>query len=589
MGCCCGGGSPTDDGVRAANASFISPRPTKSILKKDGEVELSDFKVRVTRVASDHSEYAGAEDPPSEEEPEEPARPRTPTPDDIIEDTPNMTFFRHVNTSDYRYEDYYVVVDHTNMDDLGVQLVELPETLSIVKTKWGGLFDKWNEENPGFKIKPKDHIIEVNGIGMSGKAIKTQLAKPKSLRIKMRRELPGLKKRSRKSCAYDPENAGKSFGGFLVPEVKPIKKLPVREAKTLKGDTRWEIKGMYEHQAVKLGLRNLDRMFTGDVSDDSSDDSDEEEGPHRKSTNLRERERAASDRKSEGEAKKQWRMNSKLIQDLVAGTREFVAISVNEIAAAQPDLRKMNLHDLLRLRVNNLEVVSRSEVHDYFLATVDDMLFMKIGELVVSDGAAESVAQGEDKSHIPSIGKDSCILLAAAGTLDATRFWSWWITDDTRVFFDARTFMCINSFPEDHGVYEFNDYSKIDTSDKSGTRRWLEWQIKLTLGVDDLKTQEQNASAKTHKPEITDDLITGVLNGLRKKESVVLEKAADSNPKSGGSWIAKAAGQLKRRARIGSSEDAPKPEGPNAAARLLEKFRQKNGAQDGAAQSAEDY
>lgn len=596
MGCCCGGGSPTDDGLQArdANTSFITPKsgPSKSILKKRdstdaGEVELGHVHKAKARFASEDN-TAGSPPSESEQEPAEPEpAPRVPDVDDVIEATPNMTFFRHQNNSDFRYEDYYVVVDRTEGQDLGVQFVPLPETLSIVKIKWGGLFDKWNEENPGFKVTPHDHVIEVNGVGISGKMMLGQLAKDKPLRIKVRRELPGLKKRARKSCAYDPEAAGKSFAGFLVPEVIPIEKLPVREAKTLKGDTRWEIKGMYEHQAVKLGLRNLDRMFSGDMSDDdSSDDSDDESGRVSKEKSLPLRSRKSTGG-SGAPGKKQWLMNDKLIKDLVAGSREFVAVSVREIAAAQPDLRKMNLQDLLRLRVNNLEVVSRSEVHDYFLATVDDMLFMQIGRLVVDESCVSDKidAEGEDKSKIPPIGKDSCILLAAAGTLAATRYWSWWITEDTRVFFDSKTFTCRENFPEDHGVYEFNDYSKMDSTDRSGTRRWLEWQVKLSLGVDELKTQEQNASAKTHKPEITDELITGMLNGLRKTEddtgkntSGSLEKAKDEVPKAGGSWIAKAAGQLKRRIRAGSSEAPTKPPDPgaNAAARLLERFRQKN-------------
>jgi len=221
----------------------------------------------------------------------------------------------------------------------------------------------------------------------------------------------------------------------------------------------WRIRGVYEHQVLKAGLRLLDKEWPTDNLLDF---------PRGKDGVLRE----------------------KLLGDLLGGKIRLQSVLNNEVAAAQKDVQKLTLRQLLRLRVLHIDftpsgcgadtVHSVGGTHEAFLSTVDTLLFRQLGKRATCDVTKDSAsAANGNSSDLHRLGREAVFLAAAAAAVTTSPWWCWWLTDERRVFFHAGRFAAAATFPEDSsgGVLEVTDYSRADRHDPSGKLRWLDWRV----------------------------------------------------------------------------------------------------------------
>mmetsp|Transcript_108432 Transcript_108432/g.192052 ORF Transcript_108432/g.192052 Transcript_108432/m.192052 type:complete len:129 (-) Transcript_108432:20-406(-) len=60
--------------------------------------------------------------------------------------------------------EYTIILDKSAGTKLGMDVDMQDGGSLVVESVKGGLAEKWNDENPGMTVKPKDHIVEVNGV-----------------------------------------------------------------------------------------------------------------------------------------------------------------------------------------------------------------------------------------------------------------------------------------------------------------------------------------------------------------------------------------------------------------------------------------
>jgi len=255
-------------------------------------------------------------------------------------------------------------------------------------------------------------------------------------------------------------------GGFNSEEgrysASNVKKVPVMMAppcETVKSGL-WSIKGIYEHQGMKIGLRRLDEIWAG---------VDLDVYPTGKGALLKE----------------------KLFRNLFSGEMEIQAIPGNDISAAQPDIKRLSLVQLLRLRVILIDFVPSggnglsSGAGEAFIRTLDGILFDKLGQRIANVGIT-----GSEPSSFASLGRESMMMMGAAGAVTSLRWWVWWVpgSADQRVFFDAQDYTIVKVFPVD-GALEITIFSKPDTNDSTGMLRWMDWQVRHITNLDDLKPE----------------------------------------------------------------------------------------------------
>lgn len=250
-------------------------------------------------------------------------------------------------------------------------------------------------------------------------------------------------------------------GGFLGEEgrisasdakVSALKCLPVQE---IKAGMVWAIKGVYERQAVCVGLRCLDELWSGNGLLDFP-----------------------SGRKV--------LMKEGLFRDLFTSKRSFQSIPKNDLAAAQPDLQRLSLVQALRLRLILLDSASQhTSAGMGFAESLDRVLFERLGEKL-----AGSTLQA-NKVDCVKLGCEAVMMVAASCTISRSHWWSWWpalSSGEQRVFFDAKTFSISTAFPGTC-VLEFANYSKPDFNDASGGSQWMDWQIKTVFHESELSKE----------------------------------------------------------------------------------------------------
>lgn len=260
--------------------------------------------------------------------------------------------------------------------------------------------------------------------------------------------------KQRKSGGFESEE-----GRYSASNVRASPVMMVPPVETVK-DGLWAIKGIYEHQNMKIGLRRLDKMWAG---------ADLDVYPTGKGALLKE----------------------KLFRNLFSGEMEIQSIHANDISAAQLDIQQLSLVQLLRLRVILIDFVPsgrhglNSGASDAFIRTLDSTLFEKLGQRLANTGLASC-----ELSNFASLGRESMMMMGAAGAVTAPRWWVWWVpgSDKQRVFFDAQNYAIAQVFPAD-GVLEVSVFSKPDTNDSTGMLRWMDWQVRQITQEDDLNPE----------------------------------------------------------------------------------------------------
>jgi len=244
-------------------------------------------------------------------------------------------------------------------------------------------------------------------------------------------------------------------GRYSASNVKAVPVMMAPPVETIK-DGLWAIKGIYEHQGLKIGIRRLDQLWAGDGLDSY---------PKGKGALLKE----------------------KLFKSLLSGELEIQSIQGNDISAAQPDIQRLSLVQLLRLRVILIDYVPSgasglsSGAGEAFIRTLDSILFEKLGHRIASAGIVSS-----EQCSLSSLGREAMMMMGAAGAVTSPQWWAWWVpgSDKQRVFFDAQNFTIADTFPAD-GVLEITIFSKPDTNDSTGMLRWMDWQVrKITKEAD---------------------------------------------------------------------------------------------------------
>lgn len=222
--------------------------------------------------------------------------------------------------------------------------------------------------------------------------------------------------------------------------------------KTMQAGRLWAISGIYEHQCQKIGFRRLDQIW---------DSGDLHEFPKGRGALLKEQ----------------------FFRDLIDGKIQLQATPRNDIAAAQSDIKRLSLVQLLRVRVQTLDYDSKShgEAAMAFMLSLEQNLYGKLGQHIASSGLLK------DDSSPHNIGYQAMLLMSSAGAVPSPCWWSWWPpgSEKQRVFFDAKKFAIADKFPAG-GVLEAAIFSKADTNDPSGQLRWMDWQIKVVAKEGDL-------------------------------------------------------------------------------------------------------
>lgn len=282
-----------------------------------------------------------------------------------------------------------------------------------------------------------------------------------------------------------------------VQEQRDATREPPLAHQTPEGD--WRISGVYEHQVLKCGLRILDETWSEDALCEFPQN------------NL---------------------IRRGLMTDLLKGIIRLQSVHRNDISSAQYDLRVLTARQLLRLRVLHLgftpsgcgsDVVGTlGGTHEAFLASMDRLLFEKLGRQAIGSAEAETLTASE----LHRLGREAVFLTAAAAAIKSPSWWVLWLTSERRVFFHVGRFAVAVEFPpaEDGGVLEVIDLSTPDSQEPTGRLRWFDWRVSLVTqeaklctfapGPDVTATGEGAAVALALSPT----LLSGARNNLKKIE-----------------------------------------------------------------------
>merc|ERR1711972_705738 len=156
------------------------------------------------------------------------------------------------------------------------------------------------------------------------------------------------------------------------------------------GGGEWRIKGVYEHQVLKAGLRRLDQNWPVD-------------GLLELPSGI---------------------FRQKILRDLLSGMIRLQSVPNNDVSAAQRDIQKLSLRQLLRLRVLHIDftpsgagadtIHSVGGTHEAFLSTLDGLLFQQLGQKAAAD--LDATFLGIDSSDTARKGSSPEKKTAAADT-----------------------------------------------------------------------------------------------------------------------------------------------------------------------------
>eukprot|EP00928_Gymnodinium_smaydae_P045918 TRINITY_DN30566_c0_g1_i1.p1 TRINITY_DN30566_c0_g1~~TRINITY_DN30566_c0_g1_i1.p1 ORF type:complete len:609 (+),score=64.09 TRINITY_DN30566_c0_g1_i1:93-1829(+) len=241
----------------------------------------------------------------------------------------------------------------------------------------------------------------------------------------------------------------------IVHTKKPSEKPMLAPPLTRTNGDELRIHGVYEHMVLKAGLRILDE---------------------RNPRILNEFPRGL--------------FREKLLRDLVAGNLQLQSVPQNDIAAAQRDICRLSLPQMLRLRVLHLDftpsgcgansVNTVGATHEAFLSALDNLLFNELGKKALEATSQELLGSNGIEAH--RVGRDAVLLVAAATAATTPSHWCWWLTREHRFYFDATRFVFAREFPTNGtGVFEICDNSKRDHHDPTGQLKWMDWRLNVVL------------------------------------------------------------------------------------------------------------
>eukprot|EP00929_Paragymnodinium_shiwhaense_P024091 TRINITY_DN14933_c0_g1_i1.p1 TRINITY_DN14933_c0_g1~~TRINITY_DN14933_c0_g1_i1.p1 ORF type:complete len:613 (-),score=137.25 TRINITY_DN14933_c0_g1_i1:444-2204(-) len=240
-----------------------------------------------------------------------------------------------------------------------------------------------------------------------------------------------------------------------VQEPEPIRAPPVE--KISQGVSR--IRGIYEHQVLKAGLRVLDERWGAPMPAVLPPSASSSKRP----------------------------MKEKLLRDLLDGTIKLQSVPGNDVSAAQKDVALLQLPQLLRLRVLHLDftpsgcgtdsVNTVGDRHEGFLSAVDRALFRELGRRSVAELQTGWAETSEANFH--ALGRDTVFFTAAATAIPQPLWWVWWLSEERSVFINSSTLVATTSFPEGSPVLEVTDSSKADKQDPTGRLRWMDWRVEV--------------------------------------------------------------------------------------------------------------
>merc|ERR1711871_1358821 len=143
-----------------------------------------------------------------------------------------------------------------------------------------------------------------------------------------------------------------------------------------------------------------------------------------------------------------------MFKDMLTGARLLKGVPPTDAAAGQKDLHHLTVHQLLRIRVLNLDFAPGGNgSHAAFLSTLDDLICKRLGQI-----AASSRDRSQSGNAI-CLGRDLVLAIAASKVVSTPRHWLCWY-GSRRIFFHmdrlACTSCCDAAF-EDGGVLEFDD------------------------------------------------------------------------------------------------------------------------------------
>mmetsp|Transcript_103339 Transcript_103339/g.308718 ORF Transcript_103339/g.308718 Transcript_103339/m.308718 type:complete len:381 (-) Transcript_103339:84-1226(-) len=219
------------------------------------------------------------------------------------------------------------------------------------------------------------------------------------------------------------------------------------------GEGGWRIRGVYEYQVLKAGLRHLDGTWpTGEL--------------------------LAFPRGKDGNSAL---FRERLLGQLLSAELRLQSITNNDVAAAQRDLDRLSLRQLLRLRVLHLDftpsgcgadtVTAVGGTHEAFLAKLDGLLFRQLGQRALGSLAKEPEGGLLLEQEAHGLGRQAVLMASAALAVPSPPWWCWWVTNDRRIFFHPERFESEGAFPAG-GVLEVTEYSKSDRHEPTGKLRW---------------------------------------------------------------------------------------------------------------------
>jgi hypothetical protein len=273
------------------------------------------------------------------------------------------------------------------------------------------------------------------------------------------------KSKKRKTCKLDAED----HKSEAATPTKASKALPVQETKS-----GWCIRGIYEHQGLKMGLRQLST----------------------RPEVLRE----------PATIKRSYLLKEKLLMDLADGKVDLTTIHANDLNAAQGDVPKLSVRQLLSIAVK-YDSQSKGAPGE-FMMIVENALYEKLGECATA--TADLSCACDDVDDVRRLGREAVLLVAAAAAIPCSSTWSWWIMGG-RVFFDAQSFTRVKAFPK-AGVLEFFDYSKVERF----AGRSIDWQVRLTENEGDLRNVAEQQLQVSSVAKVSLEAITQCRAALRK-------------------------------------------------------------------------
>lgn len=251
-------------------------------------------------------------------------------------------------------------------------------------------------------------------------------------------------------------------------------------------DSSWRIHGMYEHQLLKAGLQHLDAAWPQvEILQFGSNG----EGFQWRF--------GRSEKASDGSSAL---LRKRLFKDLLSGQIHLRSVPASDLAAAQGDVRRLSLAQLLRLRVLHIDFVPSGSgadtvsdvgsTHQAFMSLLDRLLFEQLGRKAGA-GASNKLLQAAEAHRL---GREVVLIIAAASSLSASPWWSWWVTPECRTFFHVKHFIhsrefASKEFPCDGemGVLEVKvDRSRPDPHEPTGRLRWFDWSIELATSKAEL-------------------------------------------------------------------------------------------------------